>query len=173
MSSSSPSLVLPLLMAAGAFIGSSKTATAQLRLTPVVHRPKVLDVSLCGTGVLEGQFLDAEGHPAVGVRVTAWQGQKMIHQTATDAQGHFSFTGLSGGVYRVECNGQFLDCRVWTPELAPPQSKDLLVLIRHESAGRGTAADFMLPGPTAITSALTNAALSVFSKREIRSPNSP
>jgi hypothetical protein len=172
MSFFSRTIVMHLLNALFVACGLCGTAHAQMRLTPVVHRPPVLDLALGRTGVLSGQFLDHAGRPSAGARVLLWHGKKLVDRVVTDNNGQFSFTDLSGGVYRVECNGQVLDCRVWTPDLAPPQSKDLLVLIRHESASRG-AVDFVPPGPTAITSALTSAALSVFSNREIRSPNSP
>ncbi len=74
------------LLSVGVILALSGTALAQ-----------------AGRGTLVGDVADAQGAPVPGVPVTATETQTNVTRTAvTDQRGHYVFSDLKDGLYRVE-----------------------------------------------------------------------
>jgi hypothetical protein len=91
--------------------------------------PTVQDVALTPAGEFCGMVLSAEGQPVEAAVVTVSQGETVIAQATTDAQGLFRVAGVSGGVYQVTAGNGGADFRVWSTSAAPPNAYGQAVII--------------------------------------------
>ncbi len=57
------------------------------------------------SGSLGGEAADDQGDPESGVEVVAYRGKKLVATTYTEADGSYTFVGLSPGNYRLEFQG--------------------------------------------------------------------
>jgi hypothetical protein len=103
--------------------------------------PRVIrDVALQPGGVLTGQVLDSAGNPCAGVAVRivrAGGATELVAAAETTADGQFTFSELSGGVYRVETPIGAGMYRLWAPDTAPPSAVPAVLLVAGQDAVRG------------------------------------
>jgi hypothetical protein len=125
-------VLLPLqqILAANPQLGAESSSSPRL----------IRDVALQPGGVLSGQVLDSDGNPCAGLAVRivrAGGGQELAAGTQTTADGRFTFSELSGGVYRVETPVGVEMCRLWAPDTAPPSAVPAVLLVAGQDAVRG------------------------------------
>ena len=107
-------------------------APAESSQSPVPHaRPAtpITDVTLDKTGAFIGQVVDGQGQSRDGVLVVLRQGHRELARTMTDARGHFVMPGIPAGLYQLDAGTTRAIYRVWTAESAPPQARQLAVLV--------------------------------------------
>ncbi|WP_437187976.1 carboxypeptidase-like regulatory domain-containing protein [Planctomicrobium sp. SH668] len=95
----------------------------------------IADVSLNADAVLAGAFVDPAGGAVKDAQVILTQNRKVIWSGRTNNEGLFEASGIATGVYRVDCGKSSLNCRVWTPESAPPKASGVLILTRNIATG--------------------------------------
>ncbi len=104
---------------------------------PSLHRSKpTLDLALRTNGVLVGQAFDQQGRPAANQEIRLTDGRQYWRAT-TNAEGAFTFAGLSGGVYQVGPLGQLRLVRCWASGTAPPHATHGLLLVESGEVIRG------------------------------------
>lgn len=97
----------------------------------------IRDIALQAGGALEGQFVDAQGQPAVGDVVQVKHVQTGTATTVrTDAHGRFRLTNLRGGLYQVTAGTSTMVCRLWREGTSPPVASQLL-LVKGDRIERG------------------------------------
>jgi hypothetical protein len=89
----------------------------------------VQDVALTAAGEFTGLVVSAEGQPVEAAQVTLTQGEEIIAQATTDAQGMFRVAGVSGGVYHVTAGNGGADFRAWSTSAAPPTAFPQAVIV--------------------------------------------
>lgn len=98
---------------------------------PLARRPeRILDVALSPEATLEGYLIDPFGKVLKEMPVRLVHNRKVIWTGRTNAEGHFQVQGLPCGVYQVDSDRLSANCRVWTPEAAPPRASRSLLLTR-------------------------------------------
>ena len=108
--------------------------------------PVIQDVALQSGGTFNGQIVDAQGTPVAGSTVLIQQDGQILARTTTAADGQFSFTGLRGGVYRVDTPAGSGIYRAWAPQTAPPNANQAIMLtaddtVRAQGGGLGFLAN--------------------------------
>jgi|GEM_PF-630073 len=129
------------LMAAGENAALPQDLASQRIATPVARKAAhVRDVELDQQGQLVGQLVDAQGQPIAGAAVTL-RNQTIQLQTASNPQGQFQFSGLTGGTYLLETGlsetgqrkavqgGQI--CRLWKNGTAPPKANQKMLVVQQ------------------------------------------
>ena len=106
-----------------------------LAATPVSG---VKDVALEQGGALRGQVISAQGVVRPGSRVSILHQGRQVAEVATDKQGRFIATGLTGGIYVVAAQGTGEVVRAWTAEAAPPIAARGLLLVPQGEVTNGT-----------------------------------
>jgi hypothetical protein len=91
--------------------------------------PAIQDVALTPTGEFTGLVVSAQGLPVEAANVTLSQGDEVVAQATTDAQGMFRVAGMSGGVYRVTAGNGSSDVRAWSTNAAPPNAFPQAVIV--------------------------------------------
>jgi len=92
--------------------------------------PPTLDVALRQNGVLVGLVTTSAGIPQKDTPVILSRNGQVIGRTATDPDGRFALTGLSGGTYELLAGNSPSLVRLWAPGTAPPAAgQDALVVI--------------------------------------------
>jgi len=119
------------------------TPTAKTKAeTPDRNAPngtlRAYDVALSGkNGVLLGQVVDPKGAAVAGVPVALRAGGRLLAQSKSNAQGHFAFAQLRGGVYQVVATEGFATFRAWAAGTAPKSAKPKAILVVGETVVRG------------------------------------
>jgi hypothetical protein len=104
---------------------------------PPAAAPAVVDVAMSDGGTLHGQLIDLQGGNATGVPVSVkTQNQKAI-QTTTVKDGHFTVSGLKGGVYQVGAGQGQGVYRLWTAKAAPPSAQKHAIVFTQGLMGGG------------------------------------
>ena len=91
--------------------------------------PAVQDVALTPAGEFTGLVVSAQGLPVEAAQVTLSQGDEVVAQATTDAQGMFRVAGITGGVYRVSAGNGVADFRAWSINAAPPNAYPQAVIV--------------------------------------------
>lgn len=120
-----------------AALGAGATGSQVAEPRPAAAAVAIYDVALRPGGILQGQVVDPQGAPAAATRVVLAQEGKPQAATQTDAQGHFSFPGLKGGVYQLataQGGGMY---RLWTPGAAPPAAHADALVVSGDAVVRG------------------------------------
>lgn len=100
-------------------------------------RPSIVDLSLSGDSLLQGQLVDASGNAVDNAQISVWQRDQRLGAIMTGREGRFQIQGLQAGLYRLDCPGNSLMCRVWPTDIAPPTAKETVVLVTGDSVVRG------------------------------------
>ena len=93
------------------------------------------DIALNPTGTLEGRIAgDQHGQLSRSMMVQLYRDGKPIAQTRLDSEGHFHFSGLQSGIYRLEWahseRARYTKfVRLWDHGQTPPSAKSQLMLI--------------------------------------------
>jgi hypothetical protein len=99
--------------------------------------PKVADVALGPSGVLQGQVATRDGTPGAGTPVVLFRGETPVGKTTADEKGRFAFTNLQGGMFVLAAPTGGHICRVWAPGTAPPASASEALLVTETAVIRG------------------------------------
>jgi hypothetical protein len=91
--------------------------------------PAIQDVALTPAGEFTGLVVSAQGLPVEAAQVTLSQGDEIVAQATTDAQGMFRVAGMSGGVYRVTAGNGSSDFRAWSTNAAPPNAYPQAIVV--------------------------------------------
>jgi len=105
---------------------------AQPNQPPEPHaRPATLitDVTLDETGRFVGQVVDGQGQSRDSMLVVLRQGHREVARTLTDSQGRFAMVNIPAGLYQLDAGTTRAVYRIWTAESAPPQARQLAVLV--------------------------------------------
>lgn len=113
----------------------SQAATASERVAPI--EPVVRDVTLQADGSLVGRVLNANGKAIDGAVVTLAQGEQVLGQTTTDAEGVYRFPATKGGVYRVTAGQETRHFRVWPEKTSPPSAQSYAAIVMPTGVVRG------------------------------------
>ena len=103
--------------------------------TPAVQSA-VTDIALSAGGTLHGRVLGEQGQPIDGAVVTLRRGEVELGRVTSNTEGEFQFANLRSGVYVVETPVAQRAIRAWSPEVAPPGSKQS-VLMAQQTVMRG------------------------------------
>ena len=87
------------------------------------------DIALHGGGILVGAFIDNQGLPVRGGRISVQKEGKEGLTVSTDEHGRFKMEGLSGGVYEITTSHGTGTFRLWAPGTAPPAARQSLLLV--------------------------------------------
>lgn len=97
----------------------------------------VRDLRLSSRGSLDGLMVDRMGLPVVGQRVVLSWGGRAVAEVRTDREGRFSFGTLRSGVCEVAAAGHRGVYRVWSADVAPPSSREGLLVVGESTQYRG------------------------------------
>ncbi|HEY6565086.1 MAG TPA: carboxypeptidase regulatory-like domain-containing protein [Pirellulaceae bacterium] len=97
----------------------------------------VQDIRLDARGSLKGQLTDAQGRGIQGIPIAISQGANHRMSATTDADGGFSFAGLTGGTYQLTVEGTQRSYRMWSHDAAPPCATDGMLVVRPTELVRG------------------------------------
>lgn len=153
-------------MTRGRFIRSVAVVAATLGLclpqvvlagaSAPVPTPAVVDVALADGGVLHGKLVDLQNKSVASVPVSVQLQNKEVAQAKTDKDGHFSISGLKGGVYQVVAGAGRGVYRLWTGKAAPPSAqKDAIVYTQFGGGGGGLA--MLLANPIVVAGVVATA----------------
>ena len=121
-----------------------------------VPTPAVVDVALSDGGVLHGKLVDLENRDVANVPVSVQLQNKEVAQAKTDKDGHFSISGLKGGVYQLAAGAGRGIYRLWTGKAAPPSAqKDAIVYTQF--GGGGGALRMLLANPIVVAGVVATA----------------
>jgi hypothetical protein len=95
-------------------------------------RTSMVDLQLQDGGVLAGQLVDADGQALPGQEIVLLRGSQIVAQTTADAEGHFAFERVAGGVYQIAGGGMAVSCRCWAAHTAPPAASPRLLMVCSE-----------------------------------------
>jgi len=121
---------------------------------------KMTDVELQDGGVLVGRMVDARGAGLANSAVTLRNGNTLVAQSTTDANGDFRFDSVRGGIYHVSGAGTTAMFRVWAARTAPPGSAQAVMLMpnRDVVAGQWSPMKYWLADPLVIAGIVAVAA---------------
>ncbi len=106
----------------------------------------VTDVALGDGGVLVGQVLNAQGAAVAGAPVLIRSAGHDVLQVTADSNGHFSASGLKGGVFEVAAGEHRGVYRLWAPRTAPPAANRGIMAVSGDAV-RAQYAPPPAPGP--------------------------
>ena len=135
-----PTVVISVLCCAGMIVPQSAVLAAQQvspRPSAGEQAPSVIDVALASQGTLRGQVVDPQGIAVADAPVLLLAGGRKVATTTTDARGHFTLKGISGGVYGLAAAGGAKVCRLWAPHTAPPAANHGVLIVSDVTAVRG------------------------------------
>lgn len=103
----------------------------------VTNAPVIHDVVLRDGGTLLGQVVDPQGIARANVPVTIATGAQRPAVAQTNKSGYFAFSGLSGGVYRIQAGERVGLYRVWSARTAPPAAEQGVLVVDGTGVLRG------------------------------------
>ncbi|MCA8996542.1 MAG: hypothetical protein KDA80_06150 [Planctomycetaceae bacterium] len=112
-------------------------AHAENPVAPVHDKASVMDVALDANGVLTGQLVDGAGQQIDNAQIAVWQADQQLGTLMTGAEGQFRIRGMKSGIYRLDCPGNSVMCRVWPEEIAPPTARNAVVMVTGDGVARG------------------------------------
>ncbi|MBN2475483.1 MAG: carboxypeptidase regulatory-like domain-containing protein [Pirellulales bacterium] len=95
------------------------------------------DVLLRHGGLLEGQAVDANAKPLVGMPISLHYRDQQVAATVTDTSGMFRVSGLRDATHEIVCGQMRQTFRTWTTETAPPSAQERLRLVVGDGPVRG------------------------------------
>jgi hypothetical protein len=132
-----------------------------MAVTPTQDQPAptIADVALAAGGVLNGQVLDPQGAPLVGLAVAVGRQDQLAPAiVTTDEQGRFAVADLRGGMYRVAAGDADMLLRAWAPQTAPPAAQHGVLLVSGDDLARGQGPwRYWLSNPWVIGAAVATA----------------
>jgi hypothetical protein len=102
-----------------------------------VKAPQVADVALTAGGTVAGKVVDAQGKGVDGAVVSVVYGKTEVAKTVTDKDGNYSVKNLRGGVHAIVAGQQAKLFRFWAADTAPPQTRDLALIVSSKGTVRG------------------------------------
>jgi hypothetical protein len=108
----------------------------------VAARPAVRTIGqdvLLQAGVLQGQYVDAQGAGVAGAKVTVLQRGAVVAQTQTNELGAFQ-VALPQGAYEVAVGSEVQVVRVWDAQMAPKSAREAITFTAGQQL-RGQCCD--------------------------------
>jgi hypothetical protein len=136
--------------------------------------PAVVDIALADGGVLHGQVVDLQGSGVTGAPVAVKTQNRDVATAITTADGHFSVTGLRGGVYQVAAGQDQGVYRLWSAGTAPPSAQNKAIIYTQngtENAGGGWK--MLLTNPIVIAGVVATAVAVPLALSHHNKPASP
>ena len=145
-------------------------------MSTVDTQPCAWDVTLGTGGTLSGHVVDPQGAPRAGVAVALYRDQQQLQADTTGADGQFTLTNLTGGMYQLSDGNTVMVLRCWREGTAPPHAT-AHVLLGGQSATRGQVepSAFSLSNPWVIVGIATAAIVipvALYNNRDDREPAS-
>jgi len=147
-----------------------------LAATPLNHQPPVIaDVRLNEGGVLIGQVVTPHGVAVPDTDVLLGSGDQAVNTVKSDQNGHFTFAGLSNGVYQVSTAGGQQVYRLWTAETAPPAAQPHAMLVADTVRGQQGMRTFrnLMANPWVVAAIIATAVAIPVAIHNSKKPSSP
>ena len=127
------------LSSAGLMLPQSRlqAATADIPAAVQPAAPAVLDVALANGGVMQGQVIDAQGHPVPMTPIAVLHESKEVAKTTTDADGNFTVSGLRSGQHVIVAGDEGKLVRMWSENTAPPSANSRVMITKGQQIARG------------------------------------
>ena len=140
-----------LLAASGLLIPAPCLVAQSPTQSGALHSPQPLDVALEEGHVLRGHVVDNAGHPAFGVHLLLFQGQRLVASGQSDENGQFAIANVRGGSYQIAAGERLVLLRCWAPHTAPPTSvRSTLIQIADVERGQVHPAACVMANPWVI-----------------------
>ncbi len=95
-------------------------------------KPAIFDIRLAD-GALVGQVVNSAGKPEQHKNVVLLSKLSPVSKSMTDEAGRFKIPVSKQGAYRVMIADRAFSVRAWSPEAAPPASRDSLLCVVQDT----------------------------------------
>jgi hypothetical protein len=103
------------------------------------------DVRLEDGGRLITRIVDAQGKPVANAEVLVQFRGRSVARTLSDENGYARFSGLRSGAHTIVSPASEKQVRLWTAATAPPDARDISVVVSDLTVMRGQFGGFNLP----------------------------
>jgi hypothetical protein len=117
--------------------------------------PAVVDIALADGGVLHGRLVDLQNRSVANVPVAVRAQSKEVARSMTTNDGHFTVTGLRGGVIQLAAGDGRGVYRLWTANAAPPSAQKNAIV--YTQFGTGGGMKMLLANPIVIAGVVATA----------------